>query len=222
MQHTRRARVAGELDDTRRVGGQAVPRRRGRVGADRLAGGGRVAERVRAPLPPLRAVADLHQPALQGPRKRAGPRAAGQQRAAACACRTTATTSSTAATRSGSPTPTSSRSPTLPKQQGSTRRCTSSRAAAAAPSGSRSATSSTGSAHSDPEHDQPRRAQALRDSRRRPVGGTPALHPRMARALPPRHTEPQHDRSSACAAPATPVRGSASEGAVAGSPQAPS
>ena len=39
---------------------------------------------------------------------------------------------------------------------------------------------------SDPEHDQPRRAAALRDSRRRPVGGArQALHARLARALPP-------------------------------------
>ena len=64
--------------------------------------------------------------------------------------------------------PTSSRSPRSPNRRVPIRRCTSSRAAAAAPYESRSLTSSTGSARSDPEHDQPRRAQALKDS-----GGDP-------------------------------------------------
>ena len=132
-------------------------------------GRGRVAERVRAPLPPLRAVADLHQPALQGPRQRAGPRAAWATACCGCACRTTATTSSYGRDTIGLTDTDIEQITTLPKQEGlySTVYVVSRRGRGAVRSRAR-ATSSTGSARSDPEHDQPRRAQALKDA-----GGDP-------------------------------------------------
>ena len=63
----------------RRVGRPAVPRRRGGMEADRLGSRRRMAQRVRAALPALRAVADLRLAVLPRPRHPAGARAPGEQ-----------------------------------------------------------------------------------------------------------------------------------------------
>ena len=76
----RRARVAGELDGHGAVGGQEPADHRGGLEAAHLARRRRVAERVRPPRAPLRAVADVHHPVLPRLRLRAGPRAAVQPR----------------------------------------------------------------------------------------------------------------------------------------------
>ncbi len=71
--------VAGRAERRRRVGRANVPRRRGGLEADRLGRRGSVAERVRAALTPLRAVADLRLAVLPRPRHRPGLRAAREQ-----------------------------------------------------------------------------------------------------------------------------------------------
>ena len=63
----------------RRMGGPAVPRGRGGMEADRVGSRRRMAQRVRAALPALRAVADLRLAVLPRPRHPAGARAPGEQ-----------------------------------------------------------------------------------------------------------------------------------------------
>ena len=127
-----------------------------------------MAERVRAPLAPLRAVVDVRLPALPRPLKRARPRAAGQRGASSFCLQNDRDDLEHAREPLGLSDTDIAQIQTLPKQQGlySTVYMVSAR-------GRGAVRVALGDLEywicsSDPEHDQPRRAAALREA-----GGDP-------------------------------------------------